>query len=351
MNVGIVGYSQSGKTLLFRAVAGAASKGDVASVPVPDPRLDFIVSRLNPKKHTFATIALHDDLDSVQRGGKALTQRFLDAARRMELLLHVVRAFDFAAGSEAGGGDPKGDVRALDAELMLADLQVAESRLDSLSRHPESRQPGKSEYLERAFLERAKGKLEAEGPLRTLELDDEEAALARGLQLVSVKPLAVAINVDEAQATRPTEASGALVESLTRNGVPAFAVCSKLEAEIAELEPADRPAFLESLGLSEPASAVLMRAVYEAMGLITFFTTVGNEVRAWPLRIGSTALKAAAAVHTDIARGFIRAEVVHFADFEACGSLSASHDAGKMRLEGKEYVVQDGDILMIRNKT
>jgi hypothetical protein len=199
--------------------------------------------------------------------------------------------------------------------------------------------------------------------------------VARAFQFLSIKPVIAAFNVEETGIPSPPrgeigergelgEGSGGgtnpALLSLRSGSLPAgeggdrgeaFFVCATLEAEIAQLDPADQPAFLAEMGLTEPASARMIRAIYDAMGLITFFTAGDNETKAWPLRRGSNALKAAATIHTDIARGFIRAEVTSYADWEACGSLDAAKDAGKMRLEGKEYVVQDGDVLMIRNKS
>jgi hypothetical protein len=341
MNVALIGYPSVGKTTLYQAAARGTAKGSVTSVPVPDPRFDKIVASVRTKKATPATVLFRDDLPSISPTGRALSTEFLDKARSAEALLNVVRAFESARAPYHAPVDYERDRAAVEAELILSDLQIVESRLERLHRSAGSRSPGSPEYAERMLLERVRGPLEAGTPLRDLENSDAELAIARGFQFLSIKPLVVALNVSESEAGKACSAA---------SEGRAFAVCASLEAEIARLDPEDQAEFLRDLGIAEPASDRLIRAIYEAMGLITFFT-IGSEIKAWPLRRGSTALKAAATIHTDIARGFIRAEVVHYADWEACGSVEAAHAAGKMRLEGKEYVLQDGDLVQIRNKT
>lgn len=351
MNVAIIGYSQSGRSTLYRAAAGGLAKGDVTAAPVPDARFDRIVAQVQPKKATPATVTLHDDLDPIAGSGKPFSQRFLDHARRADLLLHVVRAFDSPISPFHAEINPKRDMENVEVELVLADLQIVESRLERLQKALGARNPGSQEYNERVFLEKVKGPLEEGTAMREMDLDEADQAIARNYQFLSVKPMVVAFNVGESEAATP---SGTVKDCLAveqAKGIPAFAVSAVLEEEIAQLDAADRPEFLSSLGLSEPASEKVVRACYDAMDLITFFTAGENETKAWTIRRGASALKAAGTIHTDIAKGFIRAEVTHYAAYDAAGSMDAANKAGKMSLEGKDYVVQDGDLLNIRNKS
>lgn len=351
MNVALIGYPSSGKSTLYRAAAGGAPKGDITAVPVPDPRFEAIVRQVKPKKITPATVLLNDNLDDVGPSGKAFSQKFLEDARKSELLLHVVRAFDSPTSPYHASVDPKRDREAIDVEIVLADLQLVENRLERLTKSQTAKNPGSNDYLEKVLFERVKPDLEAGTPLRALEFTEEEETILRNYQFLSSKPMVVAFNVGEDAASSPGPVIEAEIAALAKLGTPAFAVSAPIEEEIAQLDAADQPEFLSSLGLTEPAGAKVIRAVYEALGLITFFTAGENETRAWSLRRGSSALKAAGTIHTDIAKGFIRAETVHYADYEAHGSLDAAYSAGKMTLQGKEYVIQDGDLLHIRNKS
>jgi len=351
MRVGLIGFPGVGKSTLFRACAGGGVKGSVAAVPVPDPRFDRIVAQVQPKKATPATVVLDDGLEDLSAQGRMLSPRFLESARTLDLLLHVVRAFESEVAPYHDDVDPRRDQSRVEEEFVLADLQLVETRLERLAKSMNVRNPGHPEYLEKAVFERLLGPLESGTPIRRLSLSEQEANLLRNYQFVTLKPMVVAINGNEADAAEPPPAIRELCEALASAGVPAFFVCAALEEELAGLDLADQPEFLDSLGLAEPARNQLIRAVYEALGLITFFTAGENETKAWPLRRGSTALQAAATIHTDIARGFIRAEVTHFEDYASAGSLAAANAAGKMRLEGKEYVVQDGDLIVVRHKT
>jgi GTP-binding protein YchF len=348
MKVGVIGFAQVGKSTLYRAAAQGQAKGEVTAVPVPDPRFDRIVAQVKPKKQTPATVILHDDIEAVQASGKLFSLKFLEQARKADVLLHVVRAFDSPMAPYHAAVDPARDQEAVDVEMVLSDLQTIESRLERLQKMQQTKTPGSPEYNEKMFFERIKPALEEGTPIREMDLNEEEDKVCRNYQFLSAKETVVAFNVDESGAST---AVAAQIEKLGAAGTQAFAVCATIEEEIAQLDPSDQPEFLASLGLTEPASARLVRAVYDALGLITFFTAGENETRAWPLRRGSNALKAAATIHNDIAKGFIRAEVVHYADYDALGSLDAAYKGGKMQLEGKEYTVQDGDLLHIRNKS
>ena len=351
MNVGIIGYPLTGKSTLYRAAAQGHAKGDVTAVPVPDLRFDAIVAQVQPKKQTPATVILHDDIDAIAPTGKMFSLRFLDQARKADVLLHVVRAFDSPMAPYHDDVDPARDQEAVDVEMVLSDLATIENRLERLQKMQQTKQPGSQEYNEKALFERIKPELEDGKPIRALGLSEEEQKTCSNFQFLSAKQTVVAFNVDEDHASDPPENVKKRIAELAEIGTSAFAVCATIEEEIAMLDSADQPEFLESLGLSAPASAQMVKAIYDALGLITFFTAGENETRAWPLRRGSTALKAASTIHNDIAKGFIRAEVVHYDDYAASGSLDAAYKEGKMTLEGKEHVIEDGDLLHIRNKS
>lgn len=351
MKVALIGYAQSGRSTLYRAAARGTAKGEITAVPVPDPRFDFIVNQVHPKKQTPATVIFHDDCDPIAGTGKAFSQKLIDSAKKADLLLHVVRAFENPAAPYHAEVDAIRDQENVDVEIVLSDLQIVENRLERLKKSLTVKNPGSPDYLEKAVLEKVHPSLEEGLPLRAIDLAEDEASILRNYQFLSLKPTVVAFNVGESDAGSPPTAIQAQIEKLAAANTQAFAVSASIEEEVALLDPADQPEFLASLGLTRPASERLIKAIYDAMGLITFFTAGENDTRAWPLRSGSSALKAAATIHNDIAKGFIRAEVVHYADYEAAGSLDAAYSAGKMSLEGKEYVIQDGDLLHIRNKS
>lgn len=352
MKVGLIGFESSGKSSLYRAAAGATAKGDVTAVPVPDPRFDRIVAQVKPKKVTPATVVLHDDLEDAHGGGgRIFSQRFLDEARKMDVVLLVVRAFESEKVPYYASIDPARDLQALEVEMVLTDLQIVENRLERLAKSPGAKGPGSQDYIDRIVFERIVGPLSDGTPIRNLELDEDGETVVRNYQFLSAKQAVVAFNVAESEAAAPSAAVAAEIAKLRSAGTQAFAICAELEEEVAQLDPADQPEFLSSLGLDEPASAKVVRAIYAALGLITFYTAGENETKAWPLRRGSNALKAAGTIHTDIAKGFIRAEVVHYLDYDAYGSLDAAYHAQKMVLVGKEHEIDDGDLLHIRNKS
>jgi len=351
MKVGLIGYNSAGRSTLYRAAARGQAKGEITAVPVPDERFDAIVEQVKPKKATPATVILHDDIEDAQGSGKVFSQRFIDDAKKMELLLHVVRAFDSPMAPYHATVDPLRDQEAIDVELVLADLQIVENRLTKLEKSLTVKQPGSVDYIDKMVFERLHEPLGNGIPIRAIELTEDEQTVVRNYQFLSAKPMVVAFNVGESEAANPPAAIVARCEALLKQSTPAFCISAPLEEEIAQLDSTDQPEFLSSMGLTEPASAKVVRAVYDALGLITFFTAGENDTRAWPLRKGSNALKAAGTIHTDIAKGFIRAEIVHYNDYKAAGSLDAAYSAGKMSLEGKDYIIQDGDLIHIRNKS
>ncbi len=351
MKVALIGYSASGRSTLYRAASRGLAKGDITAVPVPDPRFDTIVAQVKPKKQTPASVILHDDLDPISGSGKAFSLKLIDSAKKADLLLHVVRGFESNTVAYHDDVDALRDQEAIDVELVLADLQIVENRLERLKRSTMLKTPGSPDYMENDLFQRIKDPLENGVPIRAMELSEDDQVVVRNHQFLSSKPMVIAFNVNEDEASTPSEKMMKRIEELAKRGTPAFPVCATIEEEIAQLDPADQLEFLESLGLTEPASDKVIRAVYSALGLITFFTAGDNDTHAWPLKRGSTALKAAGTIHNDIAKGFIRAEIVHYEDYLAAGSLDAAYAAGKMSLEGKEYVIRDGDLLHIRNKS
>lgn len=351
MKVALIGFGQSGRSSLYRAASLGLSKGDVTAVPVPDARFDRIVAQVKPKKQTPATVILHDDLDAISGSGKAFSLRLIDQAKKADILLHVVRGFESPTVPYHVEVDAIRDQEGVDVELVLTDLQIVENRLERLKKSPTLKTSGSPDYMENQLFERIRPLLEDGTPIRAMELGEDEQTIVRNYQFLSSKPMVVAFNVSESDAANPPPRLADRIRELTSKGTPAFTVCATIEEEIAQLDPADQPEFLQSLGLTEPASDKVIRAAYDALGLITFFTAGENETRAWALRKGSSALKAAGTIHNDIAKGFIRAEIVHYADYDVAGSLDAAYSSGKMSLEGKEYVIQDGDLLHIRNKS
>jgi hypothetical protein len=343
MKAGLVGYTQSGKTTLFNALTGlhkggAQRRGEVnlGAIKVPDPRIDKLSAMFKPKKTTYAEMRFVD-VPGPAGKGTGLDADALRALSEVDSFCLVVRGFPALDGTPA---DPERELRDFDAELVLHDLAIVEKRLERLRREHGK---GGSEYLE---LERLHAHLDQGQPLRTMRFSDAEEKELAHYDFLSRRPLLVLVNVaeDAAAALPPAAVERAAVE----RGSQIIALCAAVEAEIAELDPAEQPEFLASLGLKEPARARFIRAAYHLLDLISFFTVGEDEVRAWPIRRGDRAPRAAGRIHSDLERGFIRAEVTHYEDFIALGSESKARQEGKLRLEGKEYVVKDGDILNIR---
>jgi ribosome-binding ATPase len=343
MKAGLVGYSQSGKTTLFNALTGLHKGGgggraqvNLGVIRVPDPRIAALAALFKPKKTTLAEMHFVD-VPGPAGKGTGLDAEALKALAGVDAFCLVVRGFPPADGTPA---DPERELRDFDAELVLHDLGVVEKRLDRLRKEGHK---GTGEFHE---LERLHVQLDGGSPLRLMRWSDAEEKELVHFGFLSRRPLLAVVNVGEdAAASLPPAA----VERAARErGCEVLSLCAAVEAEIAELAPAEQPEFLASLGLAEPAQARFIRAAYHLLDLISFFTVGEDEVRAWPIRRGDRAPRAAGRIHSDLERGFIRAEVVHYDDFITLGSESKARHEGKLRLEGKEYVVQDGDILNFR---
>lgn len=347
MRVGIAGFPRSGKTTIFNALTGQHAdvggfsepgKVHLGTIKVPDPRIERLSAIFHPRKTTFAEIVFVDfPPASDAAGGSALESATVTQMRESDALVQVVRGFSDPLSGDAP--DAARDVTNFKSELVLADLVLVEKRLERLRKE-------KGREHERALLERCKDTLDAERPLRHLELSAEESALIAGFGFLSRRPLMVVLNVGEADVRAPLPAS--LAAALAAEHVEGLVLSGKIEMEIASLEPQDRRVFLEDLGLDAPAAERFIRAAYELLDQISFLTSGEDEVRAWTIKRGTTAGKAAGKIHSDIERGFIRAEVVHYDDFVHYGSDAKCREAGKLRLEGKDYVVKDGDIIHFR---
>ncbi len=338
MRVGICGFPGSGKSTVFKALSPGAgsSRGGVAygNIKVPDERVDRLTAIFHPKKSTYAEITFLDVPGQPGRKGAAFTAEVVQAMYKADVLAHVVRAFESPYLSEAA--DPTGDVERFNEELVLIDLAVLDKRRDRFQR--EGRKDGTADVNTRCVEH-----LEDGEPLRTLALTEEQQTTLQGIQLLSRKPMLTLFNVAEDDwedsPLRTTEAphSGATL-----------ALCGELEAEIARMEPEDQAEMLEGLGLGRPARDEFIRAAFGMLDLISFLTSGPDECRAWPVRKGTTARRAAGTIHSDLERGFIRAEVYTVDDLEELGSEAELKKAGRMRVEGKDYVVRDGDVMHVR---
>jgi GTP-binding protein YchF len=361
LRAALIGFSSSGKTTLFQLMTSAreAPRGrsdvNIGISKVPDGRLDTLTAMYNPKKRVPATVEFTDMAAPAKAGAQALVD--VAGYKNADALVHVVRAFrDPAVAHPSGSVDPARDAQAMEDELILADLGVAERRLERIEKDLKK---GKSAELdkERDLVQRCRQALEDGQPLRTLELTGDDIKRLRGFQFLSAKPLLLVINLDEADVPsvgasveRAAEKTG-LTAFLAHAATRAVALCATIELEISQLEGTDATAFLADLGLSESGLDRVIRASYDLLGYMSFFTVGEDECRAWSIARGTPAQAAAGEIHSDIQRGFIRAEVVAYDALIARGTMAACRDHGEVRLEGKEYIVQDGDIINFRFAT
>lgn len=361
LRAGLIGFPSTGKTALFQLLtsareaprAGGKSDANVGVSRVPDERLDRLTALFNPRKHVPATVEFADIVGV--GGAKTGAAALLDVAafRNADALLHVVRMFrDPAVPHPAGSIDPARDVRAMEDEVILADLGVVERRLERLERDlkkgntPELRK-------EQDVLVRCREALDAGRPLRTLTLGVEDTKRLRGFQFLSAKPLLLVLNLDEDDLPKADDAIalaglGGFMSGASTRAVP---ICARIELEIAQLDAVDAQAFMTDLGLRESGLDRVIRASYDLLGYISFFTVGEDECRAWSIPRNTPAQLAAGEIHSDIQRGFIRAEVVRYGDLLSRGTLAACRDHGELRLEGKEYIVLDGDVINFRHAT
>jgi hypothetical protein len=355
MKIGIVGLPNSGKTTVFNALTGGSAETasyssgslepNLATVKVPDPRLHVLAGMYKPKKTTFADVQYIDvaGLSGGAREAGGLSPAFLNYISQVDALLHVVRAFEDPNVPHPNGSvNPGRDIETVDLELGFSDLAIIERRLQRLNGEI-GKTAGKEKELriqERDILQRLQASLEADTPIRDVELAPDEEKMLRGYQFLSGKPLLLVLNVGENQLGENLAAS----INYPHQNSAVVQLAGKVEAEIAQLEPGDARAFLDDLGIAEAARDRVIEASYGLLGLVSFLTAGPDEVRAWPIRRGTPAVEAAGTIHSDIQRGYIRAEVVAYDDLVAAGTMAEAKKRGTVRMEGKTYIVQDGDI-------
>ncbi len=359
LSCGIIGLPLTGKTTLFNLLTGSHAEtsdffsGKTATnsghASVPDQRVDYLSEMFHPKKTTYAQVEVID-VPGLVRGsskGQGSGNEFLAAVRATDLLAHIVRAFandDILHAEDSI--DIMRDIATIDSELLFADLQLIETRLSRISQGNKK----KLEHpLEETTLNKCLDFLMEEKPLKLIELSEEEQESVKHITFLTDKPMLIVINIDEDQlAADDYPQKKAVAAYCAEQGYQLLNVCAKTEQEIAELPEEDREMFMEELHISEPGISRIAQAIYCQLGLISFLTAGEDEVRAWTILRDLPAKKAAGKIHSDIERGFIRAETVAFADLKSCGSMAAAREKGCFRLEGKEYPVQDGDIINFR---
>jgi len=355
---GIVGLPNVGKSTLFNALTKAGIQAEnypfctiepnVGVVAVPDPRLDRLAEIVHPERVIPTTMEFVDIAGLVAGAskGEGLGNQFLANIRETDAIAQVVRCFESDdVVHVAGKVSPLDDIEVINTELALADLESVEKAIAKTAKVAKS---GDKEARARlAVLEKVKAHLDAGEPVRTLGLDEDAQAMIRDLFLLTVKPTLYIANVAE-DGFENNPLLDAVREHAAKEGAPVVAVCAAIEAEMVELDDEEKTEFLAEMGLEEPGLNRVIRAGYELLGLQTYFTAGVKEVRAWTVPVGATAPQAAGVIHTDFEKGFIRAEVIAYDDFIACGGEQGAREAGKLRLEGKDYVVQDGDVMHFR---
>ena len=360
MEIDIIGFPQSGKTTLFRGVNGglgtrqeAAGKPGIGVAKVPDQRVLTLESIFKPRKTVLAEITFFDLPVAPEGLGKTsgIGGEYLNLLQRADALLHVVRAFeDPSVPHVQGSVDPARDIADMNLELAYSDIAILQNRLDRLeaglkgTRSLEREAKGR----ERELISGVKEGLEREVPIRDQTLDPEAARILENFNLLTAKPILIVVNIGEEQLAQRKSVEEMLPANISGSGVRGAIICGKLESELVQLEEEEeRAEFRQSMGLDESGLSQVIRMSYDVLGLLTFFTTGEDEVRAWPIPKGTPAVKAAGKIHNDLERGFIKAEVIAYDDLVECGSVAEARRKGLLRVEGKSYVVKEGDNLTI----
>ncbi|MBN1505347.1 MAG: redox-regulated ATPase YchF [Sedimentisphaerales bacterium] len=353
MQVALLGLTQSGKSTIFSASSGkqippgGAMGIEEAIVAVPDERLNWLTGLYKPKKTVHATVDVLDvpGFDFTSEHGRTAARRLIGQIRTVDMLVFVVRGFENpAVPAYRDSVDPKRDLAELRTEVLLADLELVTTRIEKLEK--QVMKPTKTQAHDKAELvlqKKLQEAIESEKPISSVVETEEERAMIKSLEFLTLKPIGVVVNVGEGDLDRKIDLGGSIDDT-----VPVVTLSAKIELELAQLDEESRRAFMSDLGIQESAAGKFVKICYAATGLISFLTVGDDEVRAWPIRKGTIAVDAAGKVHSDIKRGFIRAETMAYGDLKLLGDEKAVKAAGKMRLEGKEYIVNDGDVINFR---
>lgn len=351
MQLGIIGLPMSGKTSLFDLMNEGSNKNinpaktNMGLVKVPDERIDFLIKMYKPKKNAYAQLEVLD-IPGLVPGSDKGASIFLDAIRNADALLHVVRAFDDDSVPHINEQiNPLKDIETINYELLMADLELVEKRIERIQANKKKSQMQK----ELDLLEKLKDTLSNEQNINALELDDDETELLQSYQFMTMKPMLICLNISEADLQdQDKKYKAELIAYSEDSGIPVVELAINIEREISELEEEEKQIFLNDLEIDEPGLVKITRMMYKSLGLISFFTVGEDEVKAWTIEKDTNAKKAAGKIHSDIERGFIRAEIVDYHDLKELGGMNAIKEKGLFRLEGKEYIIKDGDIIHFR---